>query len=103
MQESFPERLTCRNDNEDVIYTKKLDAIPVSESSTELRAEIVATPLVILGKINKFVRDEVDALVGVPSNVPPTNLVSCLFEILRSGGTRFGPFCLWKVLISFME
>ena len=59
-----------RYDHEDVIYTEKMDAVPVSELSTELRAETEATPPVILGKMNNFVEDEVDALVGVPSNVP---------------------------------
>ena len=60
-----------RLDHEDVIYSENLDAIPVAEVSAELRAEIELTPPVTLGRMNKFVEDEVHALVGVPSNVPP--------------------------------
>ena len=64
--------------------------------SAELRAEIELTPPVTLGKMNKFVEDEVDALVGVPSNVPPTTLVGCLFELLRSGGSQVFLRRLWN-------
>ena len=38
--------------------------------------------------MNKFLENEGDALVGVPSNEPPTTLVSCLLELLRSGGSQ---------------
>ena len=85
-----------RFDHEDFIYTEKFDAIPVSEISSELRAEIEKTPPVTLGKMNNFVEDEVDALVGVPSNVPPTTLVGCLFELLRSGGSQMFLRRLWS-------
>ena len=35
-------------------------------------------------------KDDVDALVGVPSRVPPTTRVSCLFELLwRDGSQNF--------------
>ena len=70
----YTEDRRYRFDHEDFIYTEKFDAIPVSEVSLELRAEIEKTPPVTLGKMNNFVEDEVDALVGVPSNVPPTTL-----------------------------
>ena len=75
-------------DHEDVIFTENLDAVPVSYLSAEQCAEIEATPPVVLGKKNNFVEDEVDALVGVRSNVPPSTLVCCLFELLRSGGSQ---------------
>ena len=83
-------------DHEDFIYTEKFDAIPVSGISSEMRAEIEKTPPVTLGKMNNFVKDEVDALVGVPSNVPPTTLVGCLFELLRSGGSQMFLRRLWS-------
>ena len=54
----------------DVIYTEKLDPIRVADLSAEQRAEIEETVPVVLGKMNKFIEDEVDALVGIPSNVP---------------------------------
>ena len=60
-----------RYDHEDMIFTEKFDAVPVADLSVELREEIEATPPVVLGKMNRFIEDEVDALVGVPSNVPP--------------------------------
>ena len=85
-----------RLDHEDVIYSENLDAIPVAEVSAELRAEIELTPPVTLGRMNKFVEDEVDALVGLPSNVPPTTLVGCLFELPRSGGTQVFLRRLWN-------
>ena len=85
-----------RLDHEDFIYTDKLDAIPVAEVSAELRAEIEKTPPVVLGRMNKFLEDEVDALVGVPSNVPPTTLVGCLLELLRSGGSQAFLRRLWN-------
>ena len=71
-----------RYDHEDVIYTEKIDLIRVADLSTEVRAESEEPSPVVLGKTNKFIEDEVDALVGVPSNVPPTTLVGCLFELL---------------------
>ena len=83
-------------DHEDVIYSENLDAIPVAEVSAELRAEIELTPPVTLGRVNKFVEDKVDALVVVPSNVPPTSLVGCLFELLRSGGSQVFLRRLWN-------
>ena len=85
-----------RLDHEDVIHSENLDAIPVAEVSAELRAEIELTPPVTLGRMNKFVEDEVDALVGVPSNVPPTTLVGCLFELLRSGESQVFLRRLWN-------
>ena len=85
-----------RFDHEDFIYTEKFDAIAVSEVPLELRAEIEKTPPVTLGKMNNFVEDEVNALVGVPSNVPPTTLVGCLFELLRSGGSQMFLRRLWS-------
>ena len=85
-----------RLDHEDVIYSENVDAIPVAEVSAELRAEIELTPPVTLGRMNKFVEDEVDALVGVPSNVPPTTLVGCLFELLKSGGSQVFLRRLWN-------
>ena len=84
-----------RLDNADFIYTDKLDAIP-DAISTELRAEIEKTPPVTLEKMNKFLEDEVDALVGVPSNVPPTTLVVCLLKLLRSGGSQVFLRRLWN-------
>ena len=41
--------------HEDFIYTEKFDAVPVSEVSLELLAEIEKTPPVTLGKMNNFV------------------------------------------------
>ena len=46
--------------------------------------------------MNNFVEDEVNALVGVPSNVPPTTLVGCLFELLRSSGSQMFLRRLWS-------
>ena len=85
-----------RYDHEEMIFTEKFDAIPVAELTVEQRAEIEQTPPVVLGKMNKFLEDEVDALVGVPSNVPPTTLVGCLFELLRSGGSQVFLRRLWN-------
>ena len=85
-----------RLDHEDMVFTENLDTIPVAEMSAELRAEIELTPPVTFGKMNKFVEDEIDALVGVPSNVPPTTLVGCLFELLRSGGSQVFLRHLWN-------
>ena len=85
-----------RYDHEDVIYTEDFDAIPVGEISAELREEIEKTPPVTLGKMNPFLEDEVDALVGVPSNVPPSTLVGCLLELLRSGGSQVFLRRLWN-------
>ena len=64
-----------RLDHEDVFYTPKFDAVEVATVSAELRAEIEETPPVTLGKKNLFREDEVDALVGVVSNVPSATLV----------------------------
>ena len=38
--------------------------------------------------MNEFVEDEIDALVGVPSTVPPRTVIGCLFELLGSGGSQ---------------
>ena len=68
-----------RLDHEDFIYTEKFDEIAVATISPELRAEIELTPPVVLGPKNAFEEDEVDALVGVVSNVPCSTLVGvCL-------------------------
>ena len=75
-----------RLDQEDVLYTTRFDGVPVSSISAELRAEIEKTSAVVLGKKNLFLEDEVDALVGVVSNVPSSTLVGGLFELIRSGG-----------------
>ena len=85
-----------RYDHEEMIFTEKFDATPVAELTVEQRAEIEQTPPVALGKMNKFLEDEVDALVGVPSNVPPTTLAGCLFELLRSGGSQVFLRRLWN-------
>ena len=85
-----------RLDHEDVLFDENLDAIPVAEVSAELRTVIKQTPPVTLGKMNNFVEDEVDVLVGVPSNAPPTILVGCLFELLRSGGSQVFLRRLWN-------
>ena len=53
-------------------------------------------PPVTLGKMNNFLEDEVDTLVGVPSNVPPSTLVGCLFELLRNGGSQVFLRRLWN-------
>ena len=85
-----------RFDHEEVIYTENFDAIPVNEKSAELREEIEKTPPVTLGKMNRFLEDELDALVGVPSNGPPSTLVGCLLELLRSGGSQVFLRRLWN-------
>ena len=85
-----------RYDHEDVIYPEKFDPIRIADLSAELRAEIEETPPVVLGRMNKFIEDEVDALVGVPSIVPPTTLVGCLFELQRSGGSLVFLGRLWN-------
>ena len=64
-----------RLDHEDVFYTPQFDAVEVATISAELRAEIEETPPVTLRKKNPFREDEVDALVGVVSNVPSATLV----------------------------
>ena len=87
-KEHFLKDRRYRLDHEDVLYTENLDAIPVSEVSAEVTTEIEQTPPAVLVKLNKFMKDEVDALVGVPSNVPPKTLVGCLFVLLRSGGSQ---------------
>ena len=83
-------------DHEDVIYTESFDAIPLSGISAELREEIEKTPPITLGKMNKFLEDEVDAFVGVPFNVPSTTLVGCLLELLSSGGSQVFLRRLWN-------
>ena len=75
-----------RQDREDVIYTPHIYAVKVATIPAELRAEIEVTLSVDLGKPKTFKEDEVDALVGVVSNVPSATLVGGLFEFLRSGG-----------------
>ena len=85
-----------RFDHEEVIYTESFDAIPVIEISAELREEIEKTPSVTLSKMNRFLEDEVDALVGVPSNVPPSTLVGSLLELLRSCGSQVFLRRLWN-------
>ena len=77
-----------RYDHEDVIYTENRDAAHVSELSVEQCAEIEATPPVNLAKKINFVEDDVNALVGVPSNVPLLTLVGCLFQLLKRGGSQ---------------
>ena len=77
-----------RLDHEDVFYIPRFDAVEVATISAELRAEIEETPPVTLGKKNPFKEDEVDALVGIGSNVPSATLVGGLFELLRSGGSH---------------
>ena len=77
-----------RLDHEDVVFTTRLDAVNVCSIPPELRAEIEMTPPVVLGKKNAFAEDEIDALVGVESNVPSSTLVGSLFELLRSGGSH---------------
>ena len=85
-----------RLDHEEVLYTTRFDEVPVSAITPELRAEIEKTPAVVLGKKNPFVEDEVDALVGVVSNVPSSTLVGGLFELLRSGGSHRFLRRLWS-------
>ena len=85
-----------RLDHEDVVYTTRFDAVEVSAVPPELRAEIEMTPPVILGKKNAFAEDEIDALVGVESNVPSSTLVGSLFELLRSGGSHSFFRRLWN-------
>ena len=85
-----------RLDHEDYVYTSRFDAVEVSSISAELRAEIEKTPAVVLGCKNSFVEDEVDALVGVASNVPASTLVGGLFELLRSGGSHSFLRRLWN-------
>ena len=85
-----------RLDHEDYLYTSRFDAVEVSSISADLRAEIEKTPAVVLGCKNPFVEDEVDALVGVSSNVPASTLVGGLFELLRSGGSHSFLRRLWN-------
>ena len=79
-----------------MIYTEKLDSIRVADLSAEQQVESEETPPVELSRMNKFIEDEVDALVGVLSNVPPTTLVGCLFELLKSGGSQLFLRRLWN-------
>ena len=79
-----------------MIYTSQFDPVKVADVSSELRAEIEQTPPVVLGKKNPFREDEVDALVGVVSNVPSATLVGGLFELLRSGGSHSFLRRLWN-------
>ena len=46
--------------------------------------------------MNRFFEDEVDSLVGVSSSVPPSKLVGCLLERLRSGGSQVFLRRLWN-------
>ena len=87
-----------RLDHEDYVYvyTTRFDAVKVSFISAELRAEIEKTPAVVLGCKNPFAEDEVDALVGVSSNVPASTLLGGLFELLRSGGYHSFLRRLWN-------
>ena len=85
-----------RLDHEDVVYTTRFDAVDVSAIPPELRAEIEMTPPVVLGKKNAFAKDEIDALVGVESNVPSSTMVGSLFELLRSGGSHSFLRRLWN-------
>ena len=78
------------------MYTTRFDAVDVSSIPPELRAEIEMTPPVVLGKKNAFAEDEIDALVGVESNVPSSTLVGSLFELLRSGGSHSFLRRLWN-------
>ena len=64
-----------RLDHEDVFYTPRFDDVELATISAELRAEIEEIPPVTLGKKNPFKEDEVDALVGVVSNVQCATLV----------------------------
>ena len=84
-------------DHDDVIYTENIDSIWISDLSAEQRMGIEETPPVVLGKMNKFIiEDEVDPLVGLPSDVPPATLVEYLFEQLRSGGSQVFLRRLWN-------
>ena len=85
-----------RLDHEEFLYTTSFDEVPVASISAELRAEIEKTPAVVLGRKNPFVEDEVDALVGVESNVPSSVLVGGLFELLRSGGSHMFLRRIWN-------
>ena len=85
-----------RYDHEDVSYTEKFDPIRVVDLSAEQRAEVEEKPSVVLGRMDKFVHDEVDALVSVTSNVPQTTLVGCLFELLGSGGSQVFLRRMWN-------
>ena len=69
------------------MYTTRFDAVNVSSIPSEFRAEIEMTP-VVLGKKNAFAEDEINAIVGVESNVPSSTLLGSLFELLRSGGSH---------------
>ena len=71
-----------------MLYTFRFDEVPLSSISAELRPKIEKTPAVVLGKKNPFLEDEVDALVGVVSNVPSSTLAGGLFDLLRSGGSH---------------
>ena len=78
----FEKGLRYRLDHEDVVYTVKFIAIDEAPISPELLAKIEETPVVVLGRKNAFVEDEIDALVGVVSNVPSSTLVGRLVELL---------------------
>ena len=52
--------------------------------------------------MNRFIDDEVYALVGVPSNVPPMTLVNSPIELLRSGGSQVFVHRVWKQLRSLL-
>ena len=84
------------------MYTSRFDAVEVSSISGELRAEVEETSAVVLGCKKPSVEDEVNALVGVSSNVPASTLVGCYLSSCAavgptgsSGGCgiSFGPQC----------
>ena len=85
-----------RLDHEEFLYTTSFDDVPVASISAELRAEVEKTPAVVLGCKYPFVEDEVDALVGVESNVPSSVLVGGLFDLLRSGGSHMFLRRIWN-------
>ena len=85
-----------RLNHEDVIYTPQFDEAKITDITDKLRAEIEQTPPVVLGKNNSFKEDEVDALVGVVSNVPSATLLGGLFELLGSGGSHSFLRRLWN-------
>ena len=62
----------------------------------ELRAEIEDTFPVVLGNKNALKEDEVDASVGVVSNIPSATLVGGLFKLLRGGGLHVFLRRLWN-------
>ena len=57
-------------DYEDFVYATELVETAVARINPDIRAEIEQTSPVVWGKKIAFVEDEVDALVGLLSNVP---------------------------------